>query len=510
MNTQASSPNRQRYSGPELAELLERVVTEHGPSASIAAVNRIRSGGIAGFFCREEFEVLVDGDPTGRPVEGAMDHEPPASSSDRGERVPERPSGSGGGEEEKRPGGAGRALQDGWEDDEDTYDPERDARFKRLLEQRLAELQIVDSVDVAGPAEPVEAIDRRPAAERRLDAIDLVDRRDRPEVEVDVRDDRGRSDEPDGSDEPVVVDESTVETERRGGETPPPGGSVRVVASEALHVRRLDGEQVDHLAGRPTAPRADVGPGDPIPVEGVPVDRHPMAGDDEPGRAAHDDWSPEAGGTDRADDDTTPTDDAPEERLVPPHPPSPLWHRIDRTNRELDAFLPMPAARNVIVGPLAAAIPVIRAHQGGYGLGPSDVVVLTARSTATIDAQWTLVRSSAQLLATAVASNPSPTVLVIDAPTAIPSWVGPLVNRLSGEAGIGLVRFVVPGLPDDDGLARCRTGGGGRPYVIDLTARVPPGTVLDLLDDGHPIATVGGADVTGELVVAMRDRTTDA
>ena len=48
-----------RFSGPELAELLERVVTEHGSSAAISEVNKVRSGGVAGFFCREEFEIIV-------------------------------------------------------------------------------------------------------------------------------------------------------------------------------------------------------------------------------------------------------------------------------------------------------------------------------------------------------------------------------------------------------------------------------------------------------------------
>lgn len=49
----------QRFSGPELSELLDQVAREHGSDAAIAAVNKIRSGGVAGFFCREEFEVVV-------------------------------------------------------------------------------------------------------------------------------------------------------------------------------------------------------------------------------------------------------------------------------------------------------------------------------------------------------------------------------------------------------------------------------------------------------------------
>ena len=53
----------QRFSGPELGELLDQVVAELGPSAEISEVNKIRSGGVAGFFCREEYEIIVDARP---------------------------------------------------------------------------------------------------------------------------------------------------------------------------------------------------------------------------------------------------------------------------------------------------------------------------------------------------------------------------------------------------------------------------------------------------------------
>jgi hypothetical protein len=51
-----------RFEGGELEELLERVRVEVGPEARIVAANRIRQGGIAGFFAREGYEVVVDAD----------------------------------------------------------------------------------------------------------------------------------------------------------------------------------------------------------------------------------------------------------------------------------------------------------------------------------------------------------------------------------------------------------------------------------------------------------------
>jgi hypothetical protein len=47
-----------------LEELLERVRTEVGPDARIVAANRVRKGGVGGFFAKQAFEVLVEADNT--------------------------------------------------------------------------------------------------------------------------------------------------------------------------------------------------------------------------------------------------------------------------------------------------------------------------------------------------------------------------------------------------------------------------------------------------------------
>ncbi len=49
-----------RFEGPALEALLERVRKEVGVDAHIVAANRIRKGGIGGFFAREGFEVIVE------------------------------------------------------------------------------------------------------------------------------------------------------------------------------------------------------------------------------------------------------------------------------------------------------------------------------------------------------------------------------------------------------------------------------------------------------------------
>jgi hypothetical protein len=48
--------------GPDLEELLARAMTEAGPGGRVASADRVRRGGIAGFFAREHFEVVVEFD----------------------------------------------------------------------------------------------------------------------------------------------------------------------------------------------------------------------------------------------------------------------------------------------------------------------------------------------------------------------------------------------------------------------------------------------------------------
>lgn len=56
-----------RFEGPDLEELLDRVRTEVGADARIVAANKVRKGGIGGFFSREYFEVVLEGDGTDTP-----------------------------------------------------------------------------------------------------------------------------------------------------------------------------------------------------------------------------------------------------------------------------------------------------------------------------------------------------------------------------------------------------------------------------------------------------------
>jgi hypothetical protein len=52
--------SQRQFEGPVLEELLERVRAEVGPDARIVAANRVRKGGVGGFFAKQAFEVLVE------------------------------------------------------------------------------------------------------------------------------------------------------------------------------------------------------------------------------------------------------------------------------------------------------------------------------------------------------------------------------------------------------------------------------------------------------------------
>ncbi|MGI9612708.1 MAG: hypothetical protein ACR2QO_07375 [Acidimicrobiales bacterium] len=51
--------DQHRYTGPELSALLNQVRLELGTEANIVEANRVRSGGVAGFFAKESYEVVV-------------------------------------------------------------------------------------------------------------------------------------------------------------------------------------------------------------------------------------------------------------------------------------------------------------------------------------------------------------------------------------------------------------------------------------------------------------------
>ncbi|GII05681.1 hypothetical protein [Planobispora takensis] len=62
-------PKRLLLEGPDIEELLSQVRNEHGPDVSIVSADRVRTGGFAGFFARQRYELTVEiADPPARPA----------------------------------------------------------------------------------------------------------------------------------------------------------------------------------------------------------------------------------------------------------------------------------------------------------------------------------------------------------------------------------------------------------------------------------------------------------
>src|SRR4051795_12642612 len=75
-------PTRLLLEGPDIQKLLAKVRAEHGPKARIVQADKIRTGGFAGFFSRERYEVAVEvPDPPPAPVAAAAPAASPAASS---------------------------------------------------------------------------------------------------------------------------------------------------------------------------------------------------------------------------------------------------------------------------------------------------------------------------------------------------------------------------------------------------------------------------------------------
>ena len=157
-------PDRLRFSGPELTELLDRVMAEHGETAAISAVNRVRSGGVAGFFCREEFEVVVDSVTAG--ADGA-----------------DRADGTEGAEGGIEPGSADEAVAPGRADDPDDGDAMGGAMIPVTLAMRdLRRTSLVDGDRPRRPAGAVDEADRDRRPRRPIEpsagSAGLPERRD--------------------------------------------------------------------------------------------------------------------------------------------------------------------------------------------------------------------------------------------------------------------------------------------------------------------------------------------
>jgi hypothetical protein len=434
---------QQRFSGPELAPLLEEVVAAHGASVAIAEVNKVRTGGVGGFFCRELFEVLVDTGPSHQDRADAgvdLDISP-------AHRDPER---SGAADldigPDHRDRDQHRATRPAGDDD-------GQARFISALQRRVDE------------ASETEA---SMARQSRLEARGSSTAGGRTEQATPTR---------------SASDAAAATAAGTGGPATRAGATMGLPAGTATEA------DVDERAPAWPPERDRVPGGNPTTDSTLRLTSDPPSG--------------EATGRDALG--LTPNqpvgDTSPRTSNGAGATPG-FWSRLANTDDELHAFVPIEYGPTAVVGPLASAVPVVRHLQCQHRLDSDDVVVLTNRAEIVSEPSWQLVRSGRQLIELSHQSRGAPKLLLIDVPVELPGWVAPLLVQLRVQ-GLELVRYVVSGRPAPDDLLDYWEGVDN-PYVVDLVGRLEPEHVVRLVEHGHPVASVAGVDLSPALLLAMK------
>lgn len=179
-----------------------------------------------------------------------------------------------------------------------------------------------------------------------------------------------------------------------------------------------------------------------------------------------------------------------------------FWDRYDEATASAELFAVPPAAITAIVGALHVATPVADRCRASHWVSECDVYVLTSRPELVEDPSWKILKRPSDVVTLLDDGLSDFPLIVVDIPRELPTWIRPLTSRLR-SGGVGLVRYVLDDDPSDEDLATWH-GELGRPSVLDLVAAVPPARVLDLLDRGEPVASVGGMPITADLLMALR------
>lgn len=463
----------QRFSGPELSELLDQVAREHGANAAISAVNKIRSGGVAGFFCREEFEVVVKPKTnasgrarkkTAKPsVAGAETRQQPRS--DIAPSTPSTP--------------APAAVPAAGAVPSVPTVPSAPTAPSAPTVPAAPTIPAAPTVPTAAPAAPIAAsaaaLPPNPALVGRVAPAASVPT---PTPEDTVF----------GGPRPVGAIGDPVTQERPGAQTT----RDRLRALQEQHLdevseteRRL--QDATARSGAPARARRTV----PVPAKKAEPNLQPIV----PAPGLPISRETVTGGLDVL---------TPAALTATAVQSSDFWLRLQRGQHELASFMPLASTLVATIGPLSLTTPIVRRLRTQPGLESADVIVLTDRAEIVSEPSWKLVRSGHQLVDVVTEQRDWPTLILIDVPVELPNWVAPLENRLR-IAGVGLFRYAVPGNPTADQLDDYRLGSDV-PYVIDLISRVRPEDLVDFVAKRHPIASVAGADLNAELLLAMREQ----
>jgi hypothetical protein len=376
--------DQRRYTGPELSALLEQVRRELGSDASILEANKIRSGGLGGFFTTESFEVVA------------------------------------------APDGASAKV---------------DERYVIAMPDVAADLD--DS-----PPEPtfVEEIDRSPSPRRRIpnglleraEAISVQER-----IELSRPPSKGRATEPQKSFAQILDDELEEDA----------------TLSEPIATTGM--ETAAATLEESTAPTLEESTAPTLEEPTAPTLKEPTA-------TAH---------------------------------PEEFWAQLDSFDRSLPT-IDSTSQIITIIGGLSSALSVADRLEHNETTAPRSLVVVSGCRDHEVDVlPWQLARSSEELndrLALWKASDRKG-IVVIDS-----SFVAQARRciEVAQLAGSNVMRLAIDDvLPPTRIFSIMQRFGGD--VVIDLSYQADPVYLLDLLDCGVPVASVGGRSVDAGLLLAM-------
>ncbi len=459
-----------RFSGPELGALLERVRQELGAEAQIHEANKVRSGGVAGFFASESFEVIASADGQ-TPANGRASAEtpPPPAATVRtasGRPAPDRiasgrpaPDRSASGRSAPRVRRAPAARPEPREDAPQIIETaarsnHRPAGVAAGLLDRAEEVSVTERI-TGHPGRP-EPVDLRIPPAPRFDQV-LATEVHETGIGLDRDMDLERDMDLDaGVDLDFRFDSG---------------------ASTPATTREPTGKPSVDLTAESVAPP----PPAPAPIITVPT-ATPSA-------------APGAHGSSLPASDT-------------PAPPSPsaarFWTALSGVENQVSTD--DPDRRLVFMGSLDAAMAAAQtATQSATRSADVTATVLTPSTPPAGAAPWMCFADPAEISARLMwhdsqQHGETPAPIVID--LALAERVNPSLDRVRSHGPTTVHLAVTENLSVKEILSRFSAIGGK--VVLDIVHEAPPAYVIGLIDHGIRVASVGGRRFDAGLALALR------
>lgn len=181
-----------------------------------------------------------------------------------------------------------------------------------------------------------------------------------------------------------------------------------------------------------------------------------------------------------------------------------FWSRMALAREEV-ALYQLPESKvTAIIGPLDLALPIARRCQQNEWIGIENLAVLSPRSSIAGVPSWQTVSRVDDLhwAMNEWRATQRRGIVVVDTKEIDADQLLVLIGQLR-KNGADMVRIALP--PDLEISAFTKMSREiGEPIAVDLPAGTSPEAVLNALDQGLRLGSIGGFSLTAELLVALR------